>query len=618
MSTPDPSPSPAPSPLDFLAHADLPARWRGRERHVVLDLGLGAPARFDALRATWRGDAQRSERLIVLALDGPDSTDAEGGRVQWMRLDSQGDDVESALRPLQAQVDTFVLDARCALTPDLLRRLNRLAAPEARLVITQATATAAVVREALARHGFVVSADREGPPPDRPPLGGGEKTPGRLVLLPPPAGEGWGGGSARFAPRFTLPPPAAFRPPHRGPREALVIGAGLAGCAAAWALARQGWATTVLDRQPAPAQETSGNPGGLMHGTFNAPDSLHARWFRAASKLTARLARPAIASGAVAGDLRGFVRLEHRLDAAQAAEQLARVGLPDDYVRWLSADGARARTGLPVAMGGWFYAQAGWLSPGDWSRWLLAQAVSAGLARFQGDTAVAALHRDEAGGWQALDRDGRVLAEAPVVVLANANAADHLLNPLGTATGMQAVRGQTTLLAANTPGLRPPRAALSGQGYGLTLPDGRVLTGATSQPGDLDAAVRLSDHRRNLERAARLGLCRTTLAEAEGDALNVTGRVGWRATTPDRLPLIGPPIDRAACDAARQSGRRRLDGLRHLPRCHGEGHGLYLFTGLGSRGLTSAALGAQVLAAWVTGAPFPVDAALRDALDAGR
>ena len=49
------------------------------------------------------------------------------------------------------------------------------------------------------------------------------------------------------------------------------------------------------------------------------------------------------------------------------------------------------------------------------------------------------------------------------------------------------------------------RSALSGQGYGLTLPDGRVLTGATSQPDDLDAAVRWSDHARNLERAARLG-----------------------------------------------------------------------------------------------------------------
>ena len=33
---------------------------------------------------------------------------------------------------------------------------------------------------------------------------------------------------ARHAPRFVPPRPAAWRPPHAGPRQALVIGAGLA------------------------------------------------------------------------------------------------------------------------------------------------------------------------------------------------------------------------------------------------------------------------------------------------------------------------------------------------------------------------------------------------------
>ncbi|WP_310462668.1 FAD-dependent 5-carboxymethylaminomethyl-2-thiouridine(34) oxidoreductase MnmC [Sphaerotilus sp.] len=552
-----------PSPLpDFLTASGLPARWQGRERLVVLDLGPGAAARFEVLRAAWCADPLRCERLIVLALDGPDSTDHADGRVQWMRLSGEP---ETALRGVQAQVDAFWLGEALAVSDDLLKRLHRLAAPAATLWSAR---------------------------PD----------------------TDW---HTRFPPRYIPPRPAAFRPPHQGPREALVIGAGLAGCAAAWALARQGWYTTLLDRQAAPAQETSGNPGGLMHGTFNAPDSLHARWFRAASLLTARLARPAIASGAVAGDLSGLVRLENRIDAAQAAAQLAQVGLSAEYVLWISIDEARACTGLPVESGGWFYTQAGWLSPSDWSRWLLAQAVSAGLAQFRGQMAVEALRRSPAGGWQALDSRGRVLAEAPIVVLANAHTVDHLLSPhSATTTALQAVRGQTTLLGADTPGLCPPRRALSGQGYGLTLPDGRVLTGATSRSDDLDGTLRAADQQRNLERAARLGICPAALASPM--ALPVTGRVGWRATTPDRLPLIGPPVDRDACDAARLNGRIRLDKLRHLPRCQGADHGLFVFAGLGSRGITSAALGAQVLAAWVSGAPFPVEAALRDALDPAR
>lgn len=557
-----------------------PPRWQGRERFVMLDLGEDAASRFTATRAAWCADPQRCERLIVLALNGPESADAEQGRVQWMRLHGQP---EPALRGLQAQADAFFLGRSLDVSPDLLRRLNRLAAPGATLV-TQQTGTA--LRDSLVRHGFVV--DTAWPDLTH----------------------------ARFAPRFTVPPPAAFRPPHQGPRAALVIGAGLAGCATAWALARQGWHATVLDRQPAPAQETSGNPGGLMHGTFNAPDSLHARWFRAASLLTARLAAPALASGRVAGDLRGLLRLEERLDAAQARAQLARVGLPETYLRWATPEEACQVTGLAVETGGWFYPQAGWLSPGDWSRWLLAQAVSAGLARFQGQAAVMALDHRPDTGWQALDAAGRVIATAPVVVLANALAVDHLLPARAARLNLQAVRGQTTLLPANLPGLRTPRQALSGQGYGLTLPDGRVLTGATSQPGDAATDLRTADQRHNLVRAARLGICNAD-ATSFG-ALVLEGRVGWRATTPDRLPLIGPPPDLLACDTLRRVGKTRLDGLHHRPRCHDATHGLYVFTGLGARGLTSAALGAQVLAAWVTGAPFPVEAALRDALDPAR
>jgi tRNA 5-methylaminomethyl-2-thiouridine biosynthesis bifunctional protein len=53
---------------------------------------------------------------------------------------------------------------------------------------------------------------------------------------------------------------------------------------------------------------------------------------------------------------------------------------------------------------------------------------------------------------------------------------------------------------------------------------------------------------------------------------------------------------------------------RHLPRVDG----LYVLAGLGSRGITSAALAGRLLASWITGAPCPVEQRLRDAVDPGR
>ena len=222
------------------------------------------------------------------------------------------------------------------------------------------------------------------------------------------------------------------------------------------------------------------------------------------------------------------------------------------------------------------------------------------------------------GGWTALDADGQVIARAPVVVLANALDACRLLPDGAMRPRLSAVRGQITRLPADFPGLRRPALPLSGQGYGLTLPGGEVLVGATTQHEAPDAAglaLRLTDQAHNLRRAAQLGIVPAGSIDRQ-DAL--PGRVGWRAVTPDRLPLVGPVVNGVERQRLLDLGRARMDGPRHQPRLVGPRHGLYLCTGLGSRGITSALLAGRVLAAWVADEPMPVEAALREALDPAR
>ncbi len=51
---------------------------------------------------------------------------------------------------------------------------------------------------------------------------------------------------------------------------ALVIGGGIAGCAAAHALAQRGISVTLIDRAPQLASAASGNPRGILHARFGA------------------------------------------------------------------------------------------------------------------------------------------------------------------------------------------------------------------------------------------------------------------------------------------------------------------------------------------------------------
>jgi tRNA 5-methylaminomethyl-2-thiouridine biosynthesis bifunctional protein len=114
--------------------------------------------------------------------------------------------------------------------------------------------------------------------------------------------------------------------------------------------------------------------------------------------------------------------------------------------------------------------------------------------------------------------------------------------------------------------------------------------------------VRAADHAHNLAQLARL------LGRAwEGSVEELRGRTAWRCVAEDRLPLIGEVPDVGP-------DRLTVEQARFVPRRQG----LFVFTALGSRGITWSALGGQVLAAAIAGAPSPLPANLLDAVDPAR
>lgn len=597
----------------FLAGNGLPARWAGRDRFVILETGFGLGNNFLATWDAWRADPARCERLVFVSVEKhplsradlahalapcprPElarqlvdawpaltpnlhTLDFEGGRVQLLLGFGAA---ERLLPQLLANVDAFFLDGFAPAknadvwAPAVMQQLGRLSAPGA----TAATWSAArTVREALAAAGFAVESA---------PGTGGKRDITR----------------ARHAPRYRAPAPAGGLHAHAGPREALIVGAGLAGCAAAWALARQGWQATVIERRGAPADAASGNAAGLFHGSLHAHDGPHARLHRAAALHTKRVLAPWLADGRVRGSLDGLLRRDERSgdDAAHAILDAQR--LPADYVDWLARDEASARLGLALPSGGWWYACGGWLAPRDYAAALLTESG----ARLCTGAQVDRVARQADGLWHALDAAGRSIAAAPTVVLANALDARRLAGA-ALLPRLGVLRGQLSGVDAIAAGVPHVRAPISGFGWLLPPIDGHVWFGASDAANDLDPTLREADHRANL---AQLALLCGQVDPAWAD-LPWQGRVGWRAVTPDRLPLIGALPDLAALAAA-----RRADKPRHVPRLRDAQGGLYVYTGLGARGIGWAVLGARLLASWITGTPSPLEADLRDALDPAR
>ncbi len=616
----------------LLAANDLPRRWRGKRRFVVLETGFGLGGNFLSTWAAWRADAQRCDHLDFVSLESHPLLPADLAQVlatspwpelaqallqQWppltphlhaLRFDQNRvslllvlGDAARLLPALQVQADAVLLDGWAptrkppVCQAGMLRALGRKVAPGATLAANTSDTS---IRNGLNAAGFVLNPG--------PPMAAGDTLTG-----------------GHFQPRYTVArAPAVGASPAEPPRTAVVVGAGLAGAAAARALAQQGLQVTVLEGQPAPATRGSGNPAGLFHGTVNADDGPYARLFRTAALAAQCEYTLALTSGnAVAGSVGGLLRLELRAGGLQAMQALlTRQGLPADYVQALTAAAASSLAGVPLPGPAWYYPGGGWISPPQW----VAHALSTPGVSTRFNQKVAGLRR-QGPLWQPLDAEGQVLAQADVVVLAHTQSALALLQTMGHAPWpVSPSRGQVSHWPDEG---SSPRLPVAGDGYALRIPStvlaaaahglddnangtpdcDHLMCGATQHEDtptpDETAAVTDADHHHNLTRLQRL----TGMTPNRAN-ISLQGRAGWRLGTADRLPIAGavPCVDWPA--------GQRQDQARLLPR----ETGLFVLTALGARGLTWAPLLAQLVAAQACGAPWPLEQDLADAIDPAR
>lgn len=385
-------------------------------------------------------------------------------------------------------------------------------------------------------------------------------------------------------------------------RKAIVIGAGLAGAAVCERLARRGWQIELFERRSKPAREASGNPAGIVLPLMTRDDALAGRLSRACYLYALR--RLAELPG-VRWSSCGVLQIA--LDAAH--EQLQRDTIevhafPADFTSFLSRKDAETLVGRPLAHGGWWFPGGGWVAPTS----LCTALLDAAGQRVEPHYASEIVRLERQGTeWAVFDATGRQRAQAPHLILANALAASRLL-PADLTLTLMPIRGQITYLPATSGAFSSLRHVLCRKGY-LTPPAaGTVCVGASFDRNDEDLALRAADHRGNLDQLEALLPGALAQIQLPADLGQLSGRVGIRVATRDRLPLAGTlPASFSPLQAT------RLD-LASLPR----EAGLHVLLGLGARGMVWAPLLAELLASRLAGEPLPIECALADAVDPAR
>lgn len=605
----------------FLAQNDLPHRWLTHDRplFVVAETGFGTGLN---VLATWQafieyrqqhpqGNAQRLHMISVekYPLTHPDLKQALS---QWRELSTLSErllaeyplaingchrlwldeyvsldlwlgDVAEVLPNIESGlagiVDAWYLDGFAPSknpqmwTPSLFQQLARLARNNA----TLATFTAAtLVRLGLTAAGFNIRRVK-----------GFRKK--REMLA----------GVLQKNQRLPYAAPWFWRRPGRV-GHAVIVGAGIAGASLAHALTRRGQRVTLLEQHDSFAQGASGNRQAGVYPLLNGDHDQVSQFYLQAF-LYARRTLPALmARHNVAHDWCGVVQLAYDESSRTKLDKLQNSYFPDALLHPLTAEQANTRTGIQVDLAGIEYPLGGWICPFELTEALLAEAHLTGLLDIRYQTQVQALAA-QGEQWRVKTQAGEILADN--VILANSHQLLEFSQTQDLA--VSAVRGQVNYQPSCAL-LTPLKTVVCYQGYLTPAWQDLHCIGASYGREQHDSGYSEIDEQENHQKLLHTLPVLNTLASAPG-----SGRVSVRATCRDHLPMVGAAPDKA----------RQLDQFDKLQRRKAqavplaEDHaGLYVLSGLGSRGVCSAPLLAELLAAQLCDEPYPLARPLLDRL----
>jgi tRNA 5-methylaminomethyl-2-thiouridine biosynthesis bifunctional protein len=399
-------------------------------------------------------------------------------------------------------------------------------------------------------------------------------------------------------------PPAStpwhlYEPVSATTRQVTVVGAGIAGCCSAYALAQHGFQVTLIDRHAEPAQEASGNKQAILYGKLAINADTFARFSLSSYLYALRFYRQLKQRNPdLCFENCGVLQLPANKKESDWQQQLQ--PFCEHYpevARLIDIEAACELAGISVTRGGMYFPEGGWLHPENICQHLLRHSD----IQCEWNTHIDTLKRTE-DGWQLCGLNKNVIHECQQVVIAC--GADWQLLPQTAHLPLKKLRGQVSHLTPGTDSARL-NTVLSGKGYLAPAYQSSQSLGATYTPRQTHLNLSEQEHRDNLQQLKSLAPTLYTqwqLSDIQG------GRAQFRTTSPDYLPVCGPvPNYRAFVDCFRKLGKDARQVIARKGPCW---PGLYFIGGLGSRGMSYAPLCGELIASYLDKGPLPLPGAL--------
>lgn len=401
--------------------------------------------------------------------------------------------------------------------------------------------------------------------------------------------------------------PGYWQPTTANINDIAIIGGGIASAFTALALIKRGAKVTLYCQDITPASGASGNRQGVFYPLLNNDQLILSPFFIQAFTFARRQYDLLTEQGlAFSHDWCGVAQLGYDEKTKGKLDRLSKDHYPKQLIYSASREELNKKCGLQVHHSGVIYPLGGWLCPAELTNVILATVEQLG-GKILYQHKLTEL-KQTAEKWQ-LDFESKTSLQHQMVILANG----HQLIDFDQTKHLPlySVRGQVSHIPT-TPQLSQLKQVLCYDGY--FTPVDKITRyhclGASYVSGSLSTDYSLNEQQQNL---SHLINC---LPEANWvKDINISenlARSSIRCSVRDHLPMVGnvPNYDEFV---SAQSSYPQRTTLRPFVW-----NNLFMIGALGSRGLCTAPLLAEILASQIYHEPQPVNNQILNALNPAR
>ncbi|MBY0378898.1 MAG: FAD-dependent 5-carboxymethylaminomethyl-2-thiouridine(34) oxidoreductase MnmC [Burkholderiales bacterium] len=383
--------------------------------------------------------------------------------------------------------------------------------------------------------------------------------------------------------------------------KVIIIGGGISGASTAYSLATRGYHVTLYEKNTTLASEASGNPQAILYGNFSGDCTPMLELSLSGYQYTHNLITRELTLKKDY-DTCGLIQLAYDDKTLKQHKQILSTNLAKNMcylvtpaqIKSIAYENIKCESGL-------FFPYGLWVDP----RILVNKLVDKPNITVKLNTEIKDLIRKDDGNWQVITANGKIDTATNIILC---NSYDLTKFTQFNKIYLRKIRGQLSIIPRNN----NLKTIICNNGYITPSNNNSYVIGASFKFNNVDSNIKYQEHLENLNNIKNILPQITTQINLD----ELQGRVSFRSSTTDYVPLVGPIANYDLFKTAYKDLAKDAKYSINTPCPYLEG--LFVNVAHGSKGILTAPLCGEIIADYISNSPLPISEKLRKALHPNR